>query len=120
MYELKAQGMISSAHFLREYAGKCRHLHGHNWKVQVTIAAAELDNLGMVADFGAVKQRLNDFLSPMDHCCLNDLEYFKTHNPTTENIARHVFEGFSAAVAPIVVRQVEVWESEAASVIYRG
>ena len=118
IYALKVQDTISSAHFLRHYEGKCKNLHGHNWKVQVTIAADTVDGAGMVADFGVLKQKLRDVLASCDHTCLNDLSFFKTHNPTTENIARYVYEELSRAVAPLTVKSVEVWESDACSVVY--
>lgn len=117
-YILKIQDHISSAHFLRGYEGRCKHLHGHNWKVQVAVKGGGLDHVGMVADFGVLKQKLHDFLLPCDHCCLNDLEFFQANNPTTENIARYVFEAFGQAIAPLTLASVEVWESDVCSVVY--
>ncbi|MBF0484632.1 MAG: 6-carboxytetrahydropterin synthase QueD [Candidatus Omnitrophica bacterium] len=118
MFELHVKGHISSAHFLREYAGKCKNLHGHNWKVELFIVSDKLDALGMVADFGVIKEKLNKFLSGLDHVCLNELPYFKTNNPTTENIAKYIFHEFSSEIAPLKIDRVQVWESEQNSVIY--
>jgi 6-pyruvoyltetrahydropterin/6-carboxytetrahydropterin synthase len=117
-FTLKIQDHISSAHFLRGYAGKCKELHGHNWKVLVAIKGEKLDSIGMVADFGELKEKLHAFLAGCDHCCLNDIPFFKTNNPTTENIARYIYQEFGNAIAPLSIAYVEVWESDICSVVY--
>lgn len=118
MFELKVKGDIASAHRLRGYEGRCKDLHGHTWKIEVTLISATLDAIGMVADFKVMKALLKEILDPIDHVCLNDLPFFQEVNPTTENIAKYVFQKFSVACAPLKVKQVEVWESELASSIY--
>lgn len=118
MFELSVKSHISAAHFLRGYEGKCRDLHGHTWHIEVTIQGEGLDAIGLVADFGILKKRLEEFLMPLDHVCLNDLAYFKEHNPTTENIARCVYRNFAPAIAPLKIRKVQVWESATSSVVY--
>lgn len=118
MYELRIQDTIGSAHFLRGYEGKCKNLHGHNWKVEAVIANESLDGLGMVADFSVLKKKLTDFLMTMDHVCLNDIEFFKDVNPTTENMARYIFESYAKEIAPLALKSIEVWESEKSSVRY--
>ena len=118
MFELSIQGDIASAHFLRGYEGKCRNLHGHTWQVEVSIVGDQLDNIGMVADFRVLKKQLKDFLRELDHVCLNDLPYFQEINPTTENIAKYIFENFSKIVSPLKMSSVRVWESDVSSVSY--
>ena len=118
MYELTIKGDIASAHFLRGYEGKCKNLHGHTWKVEVNIAGDQLDNIGMVADFAVLKKQLKEFLTVIDHVCLNDLPYFKEINPTTENIAKYIYTNFSKTIEPLKLKSVEVWESDLASVTY--
>ena len=118
MFELKVKGDIASAHQLHGYEGRCKDLHGHTWKIEVTIQNETLDAIGMVADFRVMKKLLKEVLAPIDHVFLNDLPYFKTVNPTTENIAKYVYQQFSKACAPLKLKQVEVWESESASVVY--
>lgn len=118
MYELTIKGDIASAHFLRGYEGKCKDLHGHTWKVDVVIAGDQLDRIGMVADFAALKMQLREFLTAIDHVCLNDLPYFKEVNPTTENIAKYIYTNFAKTVAPLKLKEVRVWESDTASVVY--
>ncbi len=118
MFELSISGNISAAHFLRGYEGKCKNLHGHNWKVEVFVCSDQLDGIGIVADFGILKNKLNDVLSQMDHVCLNDLDDFKDTNPTSENIAKVIYNNFAQVVSPLKVEKVRVWESENSSVTF--
>ena len=118
MFELSITGDLASAHFLRGYDGPCKDLHGHTWKVEVTIQSEKLNGIGLVVDFRDMKCRLKDILKPIDHVCLNDLAYFKTVNPSTENLAQYIFREFSKACRPFVLKRVRVWESETSSVTY--
>lgn len=118
MFELSVKGEIASAHFLRGYEGKCKNLHGHNWEVEVVILSNRLDPIGMVADFVVLKKMLRDVLSTLDHVCLNDLDYFKKVNPTSENLAKYIYENFSKLIAPVNLKSVQVWESETSAVVY--
>lgn len=118
MYQLTIRDHIASAHFLRGYEGPCKNLHGHTWHIEVTIESDQVDQIGIVMDFRLMKQKLKDFLTPLDHVCLNDLPYFKEVNPSTENIARYVYQGFAKQCLPFRLRKVQVWESETASVTY--
>ncbi len=118
MFELSVKGDIASAHFLREYEGKCKNLHGHTWKIEVFIKSEKLDKVGMVVDFTVLKKQFKEFLIHIDHVCLNDLEYFKKVNPTTENIAQYVYRNFNQVIAPLKISKVQVWESDASAVTY--
>ena len=118
MFELSVKAEISSAHFLRGYEGKCKNLHGHNWKIEVVIVNNQLDGVGMVVDFAILKKQLKEFLCPLDHVCLNDLDYFKKVNPTSENIAKYIYEHFGKIISPLNLKHVQVWESETSSVVY--
>ncbi|MCA9402628.1 MAG: 6-carboxytetrahydropterin synthase QueD [Candidatus Omnitrophica bacterium] len=111
---------MASAHFLRGYPGKCKDMHGHTWKVEVFLAANELNELGMVEDFAILKRKFKDYLAELDHKCLNDLAYFQAVNPTAENIAKYIYEGFAPLVAPLALKRVQIWESDMASAIYYG
>ena len=77
MFELSVKGDIASAHFLRGYEGKCKDLHGHTWKIEIIIVSHELNDVGMVVDFITLKKQLKEFLTTIDHVCLNDLEHFQ-------------------------------------------
>lgn len=118
MFELSIKGDIASAHFLRGYEGKCKDLHGHTWQVEVTVISKELDSIGMVADFVVLKRQLKEFLSGLDHVCLNALPYFKGVNPSTENIAKYIYQNFAAVIQPLKLKRVQVWESETSCVVY--
>ena len=119
MFELTIQGDIASAHYIEGHPGKCKNLHGHSWKIEVTVASDKLDQIGMVADFSYLKERLRKVLENIDHVCLNDLPFFKENKPTTENIAKYIYEQFSEAVKPLKVKAVRAWESGSSSVTYK-
>ncbi len=116
MYTIKVEAGFSSAHNLRGYKGKCEQLHGHNWKVEVVVKKDKLDKLGMVADFRFVKDKLNAVLEGLDHKYLNDIAYFKKVNPTSENIAKYIYDCFKSRVPGL--RSVTVWESDNSSATY--
>jgi 6-pyruvoyltetrahydropterin/6-carboxytetrahydropterin synthase len=120
MYEVMIRSRFAAAHHLRGYAGQCEALHGHNWLVEVAVAGTDLDPVGMLLDFKLLKQRVKESLQQLDHTLLNDHESFKTQNPTSENLARWVYERVAAGLAPgLQVTSVRVWESEDAVATYR-
>ena len=118
MFTVKITSNFSSAHNLRGYKGKCEDLHGHNWRVEVSAGSEQLDNIGMVVDFKVLKEELKSIMSDLDHKYLNDLDYFKEFNPTSENIARYIYEKMSAKRPDIKVRAVTVWETDTSSATY--
>lgn len=116
MFTLKVEAGFSAAHNLRGYKGKCEDLHGHNWKVEVEVKSVKLNNIGMVMDFGLIKEALNNILEKLDHKYLNEIPYFKKVNPTSENIAKYIFDCIKSQVPS--VNLVRVWESENSSAAY--
>jgi len=119
MYELIIHDHFSSAHYLREYEGACENLHGHTWRVEVAIAGEQTDRIGLVMDFKDMKAKLKALMNRWDHVCLNDLDEFRQMNPSTENMARYVYQEFQRDLPPEVrMRHVRVWESDRASVRY--
>jgi len=128
MYKINVTASFPGAHKLYNYPGACKNLHGHNWKVRVQLKTSVLDKLGMAIDFGIVKEHLRNLMDRFDHQYLNDLEWFKNDdntnvcncNPTSENIARVVFEEMQKSLneTNITVSEVEIWESDNSSVIY--
>lgn len=116
MFELRVEGDFSSAHNLRGYKGKCEGLHGHNWKVEISLASNKLDRIGMVADFKYLKMILAAVLDNLDHEYLNEIPYFRKVNPTSENIAKYVFDKIRKR--GLKVKSVTVWESENSSATY--
>jgi len=116
MYNIRVEGNFSSAHNLRGYKGKCEELHGHNWKVEVVVAKDKLDKTGMVLDFQYLKKKLNNVLKELDHKYLNNIPYFKKVNPTSENIAKYIYDRIEYRVSSI--KSVTVWENNTSSCLY--
>ena len=121
MYELDITREFSAAHMLKGYDGLCSNLHGHNWTVQVFIQADRLDDIGIAADFTVIKRVLTEILAQFDHKYLNELPEFQGINPTSENIARILFEKLAPAVAKpgIKLDRVRVCESPTSGATYR-
>jgi 6-pyruvoyltetrahydropterin/6-carboxytetrahydropterin synthase len=118
-YELLISTDFAAAHRLREYDGNCERLHGHNWKVDVVLRADALDDLGMALDFREAKRLIGEVLERFDHQYLNEVEPFDQRNPTTENIARTIFERLAAKLPDgVSVARVTAWESEGCGASY--
>ncbi len=120
MYRLTIHTHFAAAHNLMNYQGDCENLHGHNWKVEVTVAARELDKAGLGIDFKILKKETNTMLDLLDHKYLNDLEPFRELSPSSENIARFLFDKLSDRLNSdnITVEKVNVWESDHACASY--
>jgi 6-pyruvoyltetrahydropterin/6-carboxytetrahydropterin synthase len=119
IYALTVSASFAAAHRLREYEGNCERLHGHNWRVEVTVESGVLDERGMAIDFRTIKSALNELLSRFDHLYLNDIPPFDALNPSSENLARHLFEELGKRLPPAVrVARVAVWESDDARAEY--
>lgn len=121
MFEVTIIKSFSAAHLLAEIGGKCEELHGHNFKVEVTVGANQLTDEGILIDFRLVKKWLKEILDEMDHQHLNELPFFNGQNPSSENIAYHVHQEIKVRIkeSGIKVVRVKVWESENAAVTYR-
>lgn len=117
MFELSVESHFSSAHRLLNYQGKCENLHGHNWRVEITVAGEHLDKSGMLVDFKILKSKLNEVLEHLDHKDLNSLEDLKDISPSSENIAKYIFEQLQETLPQL--KQVAVWETERARAIYK-
>lgn len=97
MYELTVKSEFEAAHFIKNYPGKCARLHGHNWTVEAVAQGSQLNELGILIDFKIFKAELNKILDELDHQYLNELEIFKTKNPTAENLAKEIFDKLSVS-----------------------
>jgi 6-pyruvoyltetrahydropterin/6-carboxytetrahydropterin synthase len=120
MYELKVITQFSAAHRLENFYGKCEGLHGHNWKVEVFLGGERLDGAGLLMDFGVVKARTREVLEEIDHKYLNELAAFQEQNPSSENLARYLFQRLSDTLNRdgIKVLRVNVWESDNSCAAY--
>ncbi len=120
MFEITIESGFSAAHRLRGYEGACERLHGHNYRVALSVRG-EPGASGMVADFKVLKAALGRVLDRLDHTYLNELEDFGDDglNPTAESIAKWICDAvageFGEGIAPA---RVTVWESEKSSVTY--
>ena len=128
MYELSIKGHFDAAHYLRDYPGKCSQIHGHTWEIEVVVAGAELDGLGMLIDFSVLKRNLKEVLAQFDHRLINDLAGFGQGelNPTAENLAKFIYQQLQSGIETqtgsgkkIKVIRVRVWESPNASATYK-
>ncbi len=97
IWRLTVTDHFSSAHQLRHYQGKCEALHGHNFTVQIQVQGRELDpKLGIVMDFQELKTLLKKVLAELDHRNLNELPEFAEANPSSEHLAKYVFQRLAA------------------------
>ncbi|MCK4353385.1 6-carboxytetrahydropterin synthase QueD [candidate division WOR-3 bacterium] len=121
MWHISVEAQFSAAHQLKGYPGKCERLHGHNFKVKITVESKKLKPLGFVIDFKELKKILGKVIERFDHRNLNELPEFKTINPTAENIARVIYQSLKPEINPLAngkLREVQVWESDTNSVTY--
>ncbi len=118
MFEITTTRTFSAAHALRLYDGSMEPLHGHNWRVKVTVAAVALDSIGVVLDFHELERQVDCLLAPMHNADLNDVEPFRRLNPSAENVAWHIAQSLKL---PTHVRlsSVEVWETDTNSAVFR-
>jgi 6-pyruvoyltetrahydropterin/6-carboxytetrahydropterin synthase len=121
MYEVRAKVTFSAAHNLKGYRGKCENVHGHNWTVEAAVSSAKVDRCGMVIDFAMLKKLLKKVLAELDHSHLNRLAYFKKVNPSSENIAKYVFDKLNKRLTTNDYRlsTVSVWETRDSRAEYR-
>ena len=123
MYEISVDETFAAAHNLRGYKGKCEDLHGHNYKVRVTVAGPELDSVGLLYDFVHLKQVIQGVIRSLDHKYLNELSPFDVLNPSAENIARHIYDESVKKLAKAQngagIASITVWETETSAATYR-
>lgn len=120
MFELKIEDFFAAAHNLRGYKGQCEELHGHNWKVEVYVRSEVLDDIGLAIDFADLKKHVTTILDTLDHKYLNDLPSFSEVNPSSENIAKYIYEELEKLLVDTAVNvyKVTAWESEKAAASY--
>ncbi len=121
MFEVAVEQTFAAGHALRNYHGKCENVHGHNYRVLVTLEGAELDSIGLLVDFVEAKALIHRVVDRLDHQFINDLAPFDTINPSAENMARYFYDEISAGLGAGSVRvaAVKIWETDTASATYR-
>jgi len=108
MFEVTVEAGFSSGHYLRNYQGKCENPHGHNYRVLVTLAGAELDETGLLLDFKLLKNLLRPVVDYLDHQMINDLPPFTELNPSAENLARYFYDETSRELLEITSGRVRI------------
>ena len=119
-FEISTTRSFSAAHALRLYDGSMEPIHGHNWRVKVTVAAkAGLDDIGVVMDFHELERRVDTIVGPLHNRHLNEVPPFSEKlNPSAENVAWHVGRTLRLPDA-VRLASVEVWETDTNSATYR-
>src|SRR5437763_9981797 len=108
-FEITTSRQFSAAHQLKLQNGSLEPLHGHNWRVKVTVAAGALDPIGVVMDFHELERLLDGIIGPLHNRHLNEAPAFARINPSAENVALHI--GASLALpGGVTLVSVEVWE----------
>ena len=120
MWEISTETSVAAAHQLRLAPGEGERLHGHNWRIKVTVRATRLDARGFVMDFNELLPVLRATVEPYEHVFLNEVAPFDDLNPTAENIARVVFENLAAKIDDdrVHVARLEVWENDICAATY--
>jgi 6-pyruvoyltetrahydropterin/6-carboxytetrahydropterin synthase len=123
MFEVSVEDTFASGHYLRGYRGKCEKPHGHNYKVRITLAGDQLDNIGLLYDFRDLKVVMNDIIDRLDHQMLNEVEPFDTLNPSAENMAKYFYDELNGKLGQntdgrVRVTRVKLWETDTTTATY--
>ena len=121
-FEVMIERNFSSAHQLRGYKGKCENLHGHNYKIEIYARGRELDNIGLLVDFGELKTAADEVVRYLDHRNINELPPFDVElNPSAENLARYILERVAASVGDerVQVYKVRCFETPTSIATYQ-
>jgi 6-pyruvoyltetrahydropterin/6-carboxytetrahydropterin synthase len=109
MYELKAQMYFSAAHHLLNYDGACENQHGHNWLVEAYVSGDKLDKSNILIDYKVIKSELKIVLDYLDHEDLNELPEFNGISPSSEIIAKFIYDKLKERIE--ILSKVSVWET---------
>lgn len=120
MYEVRVRGGFSASHQVRYADGETEPLHGHNWQVEVVVACRALDEAGMGIDFVEAHRALEACLGQLTYTNLNDNPALGGLNPTSENIARWIYDRLASALERdgIAISRVDVAEQDRFSASY--
>ncbi len=114
MYVVSVRAHYDSAHYLRNYEGKCERMHGHHYVVEVALATDQLDQSGLAFDFVDIKRHLRELADWLDHENINDLPPFTEIEPSAENQARFFFDELKRRLPPAMAEALlyaRVWET---------
>ena len=135
MFQVWVEESFAAGHALRGYRGKCENVHGHNYKVRVTLEGEALNSIGLLCDFKELKDAIHTIIRKLDHQFLNEVAPFTELNLSAENLARYFHEEVRHLLlqqtasthgngnppsAPCRVQQVTVWETDNTTATYRS
>ena len=125
MFEVSVEETFAAGHALRNYHGKCENVHGHNYRVRVTLEGDALGSNGLLVDFVDVKKQLVEIINRLDHQFINDVEPFTVLNPSAENLAKYFYDELSGKLSnhsevPVRIAEVRIWETDTSIAAYRG
>lgn len=120
MFEISSEASFSAAHHLKNYNGPCENVHGHNWRVRAFVRCDTLNDLGIGIDFRVLKTAVSDVINRLDHSDLNLIFDPINQNPSSENIARHIFKeiGTRLNAGPCRVVRIEISETPGNTAAY--
>lgn len=121
LWRLTVRDEFCAGHALRHYQGKCEALHGHNFSVELVVEGQSLTkDTEMLIDFTVLKTHLKAVLTELDHSVLNEHAPFDVRNPSSENLARHIYQRMAHALegAPVRIHSVTVGEKASQSATY--
>ena len=121
MFVVSVQAHYDSAHYLRNYHGKCERLHGHRYVVELALFGEKLDAAGIAFDFVDVKRELRAIAERLDHENLNEVPPFTELEPSAENQARYIYEEMKRLLPPKMseaMLYVKVWETPTQFALY--
>jgi 6-pyruvoyltetrahydropterin/6-carboxytetrahydropterin synthase len=122
VYQLTVTMDFAAAHCLRHYGGPCENLHGHNFIVEAVVSGKKLEpKVDILMDFKELKRRLGEVLAELDHRHLNELPVFQKRNPSSELLARYIFEGLRERLADtpqVTLQSVSVSEKASSKATY--
>jgi 6-pyruvoyltetrahydropterin/6-carboxytetrahydropterin synthase len=129
VFRVSVEETFAAGHALRGYKGKCENVHGHNYKVRVTLEGPELSSIGLLFDFKDLKEAIHGSIQQLDHRFLNDVPPFDQINPSAENLAKYFYGEITRLLelssssgrsqgAPCRVERVTVWETDTTTATY--
>jgi len=120
MFEVKIETHFSSAHHLLHYKGVCENQHGHNWRVEVFVAGETLDKSNILVDFKVLKREVNKIVDYLDHADINELPEFAGVSPSSEILAKFIYERVKEKFldTPFGVSKVSVYETPTSCATY--
>ena len=116
MFEIKTQAFFSAAHHLLNYEGECENQHGHNWMVEAYVKGEMLDKSNILIDYKVLKRELNKVLDMLDHKDINELPEFKGESPSSEMIAKFIYNTLKERI--VQLNKISVWETQTSCASY--